>query len=294
MKRGTIEHPKMLELSRLLGVKRYIAVGILESLWHWAAKYTPKGDIGKYSDEAIADGIGWDSDDAQHLIQSFVESRWVDRTDQHRLVVHDWSHHADYTLHARIARQREWFADGSIPSFNNLKGNKGSGENDKTEREDARLYYENSSPPKVQGQSSSSPPSDIGALASALALPKPKPCQKQPEADASSVMVEESRTDPVSGYSFILRGGDIWTLTQEKLAEYKGTYPVLDVDAEMCEAVQWCKDNPRKRKTLTGMPNFLNGWLSRNNKLLQSNGTFTNDFESDSTDAMLAALEIEA
>lgn len=64
-------------------------------------------------------------------------------------------------------------------------------------------------------------------------------------------------------YSFILKSRKIWHLPQEKLAEYKKTYPELDIEAQLRKAAQWLIDNPAKRKTEKGMPRFLNGWLSR-------------------------------
>jgi hypothetical protein len=57
--------------------------------------------------------------------------------------------------------------------------------------------------------------------------------------------------------------GQTWTLAGSKLDEWSSAYPHLDVEAELRKARQWLIDNPPKRKTLRGMPRFLNGWLSR-------------------------------
>lgn len=94
MKRGAIEHPKMLMLAALLGVDKLVAVGIMESLWHFAAKYAPQGDIGKYTDEMIAAGISW-TDGAERLINALIECQWLDKSGQVRLYVHDWHQHSD-------------------------------------------------------------------------------------------------------------------------------------------------------------------------------------------------------
>ena len=51
MKRGTIDHPKTLQLASVLKIRLLEAVGLLESLWHWTAKYSPRGNIGQYPDE---------------------------------------------------------------------------------------------------------------------------------------------------------------------------------------------------------------------------------------------------
>ena len=38
MKRSGIDHPKVKRLARCLGVRHHAAVGILEMLWHFAAR----------------------------------------------------------------------------------------------------------------------------------------------------------------------------------------------------------------------------------------------------------------
>jgi len=77
------------------------------------------------------------------------------------------------------------------------------------------------------------------------------------------------RTSPLNipttedSLSFPIRGGKEWILSEDKLAEYKATYQVVDVAHELKHARQWCIDNKSKRKTASGMPRFLNAWLMR-------------------------------
>lgn len=54
-----------------------------------------------------------------------------------------------------------------------------------------------------------------------------------------------------------------WPLTQTKLSEYTESFPAVDVLAECRKALQWCRDNPTKQKTFTGMAKFIGGWLGR-------------------------------
>lgn len=54
-----------------------------------------------------------------------------------------------------------------------------------------------------------------------------------------------------------------WGLTVAKVTEYQQTYTGVDVLAECRKALQWCRDNPSKRKTAKGMPAFLNRWLEK-------------------------------
>ena len=103
MKRGTIEHPKTLDLMARLQITRYQAVGILESLWHFTANYAPSADVGRWPNLSISTFIGWEGE-PDTLIDALVDSRWLDRHAEHRLLVHDWHDHADETVIKRLQR----------------------------------------------------------------------------------------------------------------------------------------------------------------------------------------------
>jgi len=104
MKRGTPTHPKMDDLMERLSVPRYAAAGILELLWHYAAKYTPQGDVGRYPDSRIAKAVEWDGD-TETLISALVNAGWLDTCPKYRLIVHDWAAHADQAVKKRLQRQ---------------------------------------------------------------------------------------------------------------------------------------------------------------------------------------------
>ena len=57
--------------------------------------------------------------------------------------------------------------------------------------------------------------------------------------------------------------GNHWQLLESKLAEYRQTFPDIDVLQECRKARQWCVDNPSRQKTARGMLKFLSGWLNR-------------------------------
>ncbi len=65
-----------------------------------------------------------------------------------------------------------------------------------------------------------------------------------------------------------------WGLTAGKVAEYTGSFPGIDVLAELRKALQWCRDNSAKQKTGQGMPRFLGSWLSKANNLGTASGIF--------------------
>lgn len=54
-----------------------------------------------------------------------------------------------------------------------------------------------------------------------------------------------------------------WGLLPAKMAEWEETYPGVDIEAICRQALQWCRDNPGKRKTAKGMTRFLGSWIGR-------------------------------
>lgn len=123
MKRNTLGHPKTRRLAQLLGADRplplYQVAGILECLWQWTATYAPAGDVGRWEDRSIADGIGWEGDPGE-LVRALVAAGYVDEVDACRLVVHDWPAHAEDAVHMHLARATRYFADGSRPKLSKL------------------------------------------------------------------------------------------------------------------------------------------------------------------------------
>jgi hypothetical protein len=108
MKREAVHHSKMKRLCRRLRIPLWQAVGLLESIWHITAREAPRGDIGKLSDENIAIAIDYHEDE-HAMIAALVETGWLDRNNQHRLVVHDWPDHADDGIHMKLARGKQFF-----------------------------------------------------------------------------------------------------------------------------------------------------------------------------------------
>ena len=62
-----------------------------------------------------------------------------------------------------------------------------------------------------------------------------------------------------------------WNLTENKIAEYRESFPSLDILSEAKKSLQWIRDNPDRKKTARGMPRFLGSWLGRAND--RSNGS---------------------
>ncbi|WP_339742623.1 hypothetical protein [uncultured Rubinisphaera sp.] len=110
MKAGTTELLKFKKLARRLNLRVWQTMGLLECLWHVTAKNRPMGDIGYFSNDDIALLLDWD-DSADELIEALVETCWLDRDDEFRLIVHDWSEHVPNYLKGNFSKHHRIFAD---------------------------------------------------------------------------------------------------------------------------------------------------------------------------------------
>jgi hypothetical protein len=166
MKRGTPDKTKLRQLCRELGLPQYAGVGLLELLWHRTANEAPRGDIGKLSNEDLALALDWQGD-ADELVAALVKWRWLDRHDVHRLVVHNWPKHCEDSIHLKLARARDWFADGTVPRLHRLS---------KAEREPIAAFYTRAASARTADPSArTADPSAQMALPCALPTPTPTP-----------------------------------------------------------------------------------------------------------------------
>jgi hypothetical protein len=104
MKRQAIRHPKMKALARALELNRREVLGLMTLLWDFAAEYAPRGDIGRFTDGDIAEAVDWPAANAERLITALVEVGFLNRHDDHRLIVHDWHDHAEDWVKKRLKR----------------------------------------------------------------------------------------------------------------------------------------------------------------------------------------------
>lgn len=103
--RAVPDHPKFAELKAILGQPKGPVAGWLEMVWHFAGRFTPQGNIGKYSDVAIEAWVEWTGEPGA-LIDALVKSKWIDRDSAHRLLVHDWPEHADKATKNALLRAK--------------------------------------------------------------------------------------------------------------------------------------------------------------------------------------------
>lgn len=89
------DHPKIYALVDRMKLRRNSeAVGIVVSLWLWAAKNAPDGDLSGFPKRAIADAVGYSSSYAGRLCQLLVETRWLDEKEGGGYLLHDWEEYA--------------------------------------------------------------------------------------------------------------------------------------------------------------------------------------------------------
>ncbi len=121
-----------------------MAVGMMEMLWHFAGQYAPAGDVGRFEDGHIEEEAGWytwKKAASGAFIKAALDSNWLDIHDLHRILVHDWPEHCDDAIHMRLARAREFFADGTAPKLTRLP---------KSEKETLSEFYANTKAPAVR------------------------------------------------------------------------------------------------------------------------------------------------
>jgi len=116
--RGALTHRKTRRLARILDIPLPYALGLVEALWAVCRDRTPRGDIGHLSNRDIADELWIEDPGPDELIDALVQAGWVDVHPVFRLVVHDWSEHADDATRKRLHRNRMTFADG-MPALRN-------------------------------------------------------------------------------------------------------------------------------------------------------------------------------
>lgn len=111
--RAVPEHPKFAQLKQRLGRPKYVTLGLLEAIWHFCGRFTPAGNIGKYSDQAIEAWVEWEGGPGA-LIDALIETHWIDRDPTHRLLVHDWKQHADKAAKQALHRAKEEFCSPTV------------------------------------------------------------------------------------------------------------------------------------------------------------------------------------
>jgi hypothetical protein len=95
---GLFRHPKWLKLSRRLGAEGQVA---LIALWAFAATDRPDGILSGMDADDIAITAGW-SGPSDVFVDGLVELRWLDRSGDGTLTVHDWEENNPWAASAEV------------------------------------------------------------------------------------------------------------------------------------------------------------------------------------------------
>ncbi len=243
MKRGTPEHPKMGELARSLKVARCTAVGIMECLWHFAAKYARDGDLTRFTPLQIAEAVHWPTKRADRLWSSLFQSRWVDRVPSaagERVLVHDWAENCEDSVHKYLAEHRLWFADGTVPKLRLLP---------REEKEAATVWYKTNQ--YATGSILVQP---------AVALPLPCRCLALPKQQNSSDLGSKSKPNAVK---IAWTPEDHWqNITAQHREQWSKAYPAVNIERQLEAMTAWGHANPKKAHK-SNWQKFVTNWLSR-------------------------------
>ena len=88
----------------------------------------------------------------------------------------------------------------------------------------------------------------------------PKPKASEPTNDGKTILTYPCR---VKGGNPTNNSGEEWTLTQGQVDKWDHYYASTNVLGECRKALAWVEANATRRKTTSGMPKFLVGWLNR-------------------------------
>ena len=92
---------------------------------------------------------------------------------------------------------------------------------------------------------------------------------------------QEEETEPLADVeAIVLNTGAEWKPTQKQYEKWCRLYPNVNVKNEIGRMSLWCDENKPKRKTISGVGRFVNGWLDREqNKYHNNNQTVKKNSE---------------
>lgn len=122
MKRAVLNHPKLFALMAEADITRPTAIGILVLLWDFTGQYAPTGAVGRFTDQVIADAVGWEGE-ASDLVAHLVRTGWVDESGVRsvRLIVHDWERGCERWVKRRLETAGESFCKDGVRSVHPIR-----------------------------------------------------------------------------------------------------------------------------------------------------------------------------
>lgn len=242
--------PEVVAIAASTGRTRHESVGVLLDLWSWASSESVDGRLRGVRLCHLPEILGADL----RFWEAVRDVNWL-AEDDHGIVIPGWE---TWLSESAKKRHRERVKKRVQRSARRPKVSPKCPEVVPKVSPKCPPVCPQNVPSTGQYMYSSSPTEKKNTEAAiAASCPEPaEPASGPPVAAAKPP--EVVLTFPTVG-----TGPRSWDLTAPKLAEYREAYPGVDVLAECRKALQWCRDNPSRRKTAGGMPKFLAGWLGR-------------------------------
>ena len=87
--------------------------------------------------------------------------------------------------------------------------------------------------------------------------------ESNPNRESNSMPDALSASDRKSVITLILNDKTEFPIYQDQVDSWVQLYPAVDIMQKLRNMKGWCENNPKKRKTKSGILRFVNGWLSR-------------------------------
>lgn len=154
--------------------------------------------------------------------------------------------------------------------------------------------FEQTKQPEGVGQIST------GGRAESGYKPPIDPPIEPPSKDLVPSELETANPESPVLFSIPLKGKTkVYEVTQSELFEMRELYPAVDVAQQIRNMIGWCKANPTRQKTASGIKRFMHQWLSKEQdkgygKPVNSQAQQEQPSEQDSIKKEIAKLEREA
>lgn len=86
---------------------------------------------------------------------------------------------------------------------------------------------------------------------------------KEIELDIDKKIVPNKNVEEPATIKLLLKNGDEYIVNDQQVKDWEEIYTDIDVSQELRIMAEWCKNNPKKRKTKNGIVRFIINWLNR-------------------------------
>lgn len=238
---------KFHDLRKAVSWSQLEGLGFLGRFWCLVIEVRENGDVSDWDADYLSEVMGFTNQVGSRAWEALVKFNWLEKTADGKIIVHDWVNFAGTYLRNKYAKDHK----GKLVEIWRLYG---------------KEYGANAKPIGNQLETNRTLPN--------LTLPNQE--EKYLCGEPTKTVVSPAGVSPPDEVFLdfpVCKGDKSWSLGKSKIAEWKVSFPGVNVESECRKAWQWVNDNPLKKKTSTGMLKFLNGWLSRAQNTQSSYGS---------------------